>query len=134
MAIRSVTRAGVGLVVGIIILAALVFGGIWFLRERGEQAQRQEAINIAEEQLEAESGEEVAIGSEEDTKDETDKESEAIPQGGAAPAQPAQPTKTSNSSQLPQTGPEASSIIGLGLLTFLVASFIRSRKVISSEL
>ena len=124
MAIRNVTRAGVGLVIGIIILAALVFAGLWYVRERGEQARREEAINIAEEQLEAESEQEVAINTNEDQENES---SEDIPQTGVTTTEPAA------TNELPQTGPELASIVGLGVLSFAVASFVHSRKVASNQ-
>ncbi|MES2630834.1 MAG: hypothetical protein V4611_02675 [Patescibacteria group bacterium] len=130
MAIRRVTRAGVGLVVGIIILAALVFAGLWFVRERGEQARRDEAINIAEEQLQSDSDEDIAIKPDENSNSEEaeNQGSSPAPQTGATTNQPA------NANELPQTGPEAASAIVLGLLTFATVAFIRSRKLGSSQL
>ena len=50
-----ITRAGILFVVGIIVLAGLVFGGIWLVRERGEQARREDAIKVAEENLQKQS-------------------------------------------------------------------------------
>jgi len=134
MAIRTVTRAGVGLVVGIIILGLLVLGGLWLVRERGEQARRTEAINIAEQQLKEESNDGAALNTGEDspakpgdaaTKPEG---STTIPQGGVSTAQP------QAASELPQTGPELVSFVAIGLLSFAVASFIRSRKLASNQL
>lgn len=129
MAIRPVTRAGVGLVIGIIILAALVFAGLWYVRERGEQAQRQEAINIAEEQLKAESDKDVAIDSDKN-KDENKESEEAIPQGGTGGAQPA------DSNELPQTGPadQFGAVLMVGAVTYLLARYLAARKVTSVDL
>jgi FtsZ-interacting cell division protein ZipA len=129
MAIRNVTRAGVGLVVGIIILGLLVFGGLWLVNQRGEQARREEAITIADQQLQSESNEEVAI----DTSNGTnapEAESETNPtapqpnNGAAAAPAPAA------AHELPQTGPEAS-VVMIGVLAFAVASFVHSRKLVS---
>lgn len=50
-----ITRTGIVFVLGIIVLAALVLGGIWLVRERGEQARREDAIKVAEENLEKQS-------------------------------------------------------------------------------
>lgn len=130
MAIRSVTRAGVGLVVGIIILAALVFAGLWFVRERGETARREEAINIAEQRLEAESDQDVAINPSEGAASNEQSENNQQNQGSATAPQTGNSAATpNNSATLPQTGPEASSIIVVGLVTFVTVAFIRSRKL-----
>jgi len=136
MAIRQVTRAGVGLVVGIIILAALVFGGLWLVRERGEQARREEAIAIADQQLKDESNQETAINT-----DDANKESESTPeaQSGASSTQ-SSTNQASNAAsgaavtELPQTGPQENAIIVFGILAFAVASFVRSRKLLANSL
>ncbi len=123
MAIRRVTRAGVGLVVGIIILAALVFAGLWFVRERGEQTRRDEAINIAEQQLQDMADDEVAIDvdeSESTTETET-APSDSETRGATTDNAPA-------ATELPQTGPEVTPILAAGILTFAAVSFARSRK------
>ncbi|MDB5162544.1 MAG: hypothetical protein JWO54_58 [Candidatus Saccharibacteria bacterium] len=125
MAIRQVTRAGVGLVVGIIILGLLVFGGLWLMRERGEQARRTEAINIANEQLKAESEREVAI--------DTDKDEESEQSNNAPTTTEAATPAPSAAAELPQTGPEAISFIGIGLLSFAALSFVRSRKQLFNQ-
>lgn len=139
MAIRTVTRAGVGLVVGIIILGLLVLGGLWLVRERGDQARRAEAITIAEQQLRAESNkdEDVALNNGDDKKEEstakpgnTSSEPEGVkptPQTEATPVKPAAPA-----AELPQTGPNAASFVAAGLLSFAVVSFMRSRKLASN--
>jgi len=138
MAIRQVTRAGVGLVVGIIILGALVLGGLYLVRERGAQARREEAITVADQQLQAESDKEIALNSDDD-KQETPAETPApakteeptkAPQTTPAPTKP-QPAAAT---ELPQTGPEAFSFVAVGLLSFAVVSFVRSRKLVSSQL
>jgi FtsZ-interacting cell division protein ZipA len=129
MAIRQVTRAGVGLVVGIIILGLLVFGGLWLVRERGEQARREEAINIADQQLQQESGQDVALETNNEAT-EAPAQSEAT-QGSGQPESPVTTTQPAAgpaaTSELPQTGPETS-LIGIGLLSFAAVSFARSRK------
>jgi hypothetical protein len=128
MAIRQVTRAGVGLVIGIIILALLAFGGLYIVNQRGEQARREEVINIADQQLQAESDQEVAI----DTTEATPAEESSAPAGDNSGNTAAAPT-ANPASELPQTGPEAASIAMLGVLAFAAASFAHSRKQLSDR-
>jgi len=135
MAIRTVTRAGVGLVVGIIILGLLVLGGLYLVRERGEQARRAEAINVADQQLQAESDKDIAISTDGDD-DKTPVKEEPATAGqndtsDDSPVSPASPsTPPAAAAELPQTGPDAFSFVGLGLLSFAVVSFIHSRKLV----
>ena len=140
MAIRQVTRAGVGLVVGIIILGALVLGGLWLVRERGEQARREEAINIADQQLQVESGEDIALNTDEDANKDADKDTAEEATKPTESTETTKPESTATkpeptvATQLPQTGPEVFSFVPVGLLGFAVVSFIRSRKLVSSQL
>lgn len=141
MAIRTVTRAGVGLVVGIIILGLLVLGGLWLVRERGDQARRDEAITIADQRLKAESRQDAAQNSDNTNSDNNEEESNpkpsevasepqntpTIPQGGTSTTNP------ESADELPQTGPEATSIAALGILSFAVLSFVHSRKLLSNQ-
>jgi LPXTG-motif cell wall-anchored protein len=130
MAIRQVTRAGVGLAIGIIILVVLVFAGLWFVRERGEQARREEAINIANQQLQAESDQEVAIDTNESNSEQSKPAatngSAATSNGSDSSSEAAQPA-----TELPQTG-TADGVLALsaGLVTFAALSLYRSRQVL----
>ena len=137
MAIRNVTRAGVGLVVGIIILGLLVLGGLWLVRERGETARREEAITIAEQQLQQDSNEDAALNGNESSNEATDEattdDTPAVadePAGATENDRPATAAEPEATTTLPQTGPEAASIAVLGVLSFAVVSFIRSRKLV----
>ena len=130
MAIRTVTRAGVGLVVGIIILGVLVLGGLWLVRERGEQARREEAITIADQQLMEESNQGIALDTNKDADKDTAGEA-AKPEESTQNDQPGNTTTNTQSgtaTELPQTGPEAVPFVAIGLLSFAVMSFMRSRK------
>lgn len=60
MAVR-ITRAGVALTVGIIILTGLLIGGLLWVRHSGEQARRAEAVKIAEQQLQEQSNQDVSL-------------------------------------------------------------------------
>ena len=144
MAIRRVTRAGVGLAVGIIILAALVFGGIWLVRERGEQARREQAIVTADEQLKSESEQGVALNPQNSANGNTEGSntnngsSNSNPSNGQTNTQTNGSTSPNNTNQsaatpateLPQTGPAElfSTVLIIGLLTFSVSTYLISRK------
>ncbi len=134
MAIRYVTRAGVGLVVGIIVLGLIVFGILWLVRDRGEQARHQEAINIANQQLKSQSDQGVALNKG-DNSSSNSQNSNSTNQSGSTSTQSNGSTSgsASNSSELPKTGPEATPIIAVGLLTFAVVSFMRSRKLLFKQ-
>lgn len=113
-----ITRAGVVFVVGILVLAGLVFGGIWFVNERGEQARRDEAIKIAEQQLEEQS--EVATETNSGTVS-ADEEQE----NGATPS-----TGSEENVELPETGAEIMQILAVTMLTLSVAYYVSSRRAL----
>ena len=54
MAVR-ITRAGVALTVGIIVVTGLIIGGFFWAKQSGEQARRDAATKIAEQNLEDQS-------------------------------------------------------------------------------
>lgn len=141
MAIRRVTRAGVGLAIGIIILAVLVFGSLWFVRERGEQARRTEAINIADQQLKAESNQGIALNpdnttanpnssSESSSPSTNDSSSNAQSNGSTA----ANGSSNSTATELPKTGATENAVIVIGLLAFASFSYLNSRKLVFKKL
>lgn len=138
MAIR-ISQAGVALTVGIIIVTGLIIGGFFLVKNSGEQARRDEAIRIAEQNLEEQSGDDVAIVEEESE----DKQHENMghddantsvsePAEGNTPSDEA--TSEDDSAQaateLPRTGTgeQVSSIVALTLLTFSVTSYVASRR------
>jgi FtsZ-interacting cell division protein ZipA len=130
MAIRTVTRASVGLVVGIILIALLVLGGLLLVRERGQQARREEAITIADQQLKEESKQGVALDTNEDDNTTATESAPAPEPSSSTNATPA----PAAASELPQTGPSAISFVAIGLLTFATASFVRSRTIVHRQL
>ncbi len=155
MAIR-ITRAGVGLTVGIIVLTAVVLGGLYLIQQRGEQARRDEAIKIAEQNLESQSNGEVALNEGESSANENESENgtgNGAENGEAATTNEAASTNTESSTsasetgatsngnvptagtQLPQTGPAESlmAAVLLGVGTFTALSFVRSRKLLPSR-
>ena len=133
MAIRRVTRAGVGLVLGIIILAVLVYAGLLIVRERGEQARREDAIAIADQQLQDESANDGAIkpeGTEQTQPSSSEPEqSTPTPQAGTPSTQPAA------TAELPQTGPaeQFGTLVVLALVSFTAAAYVRSRKLVRNS-
>lgn len=119
MAVRM-TRAGVGLTVGIIVLALVVLGGLYLVKERGEQARREDAIEIAQGNLESESQNgSVEAPSIDGVGEGVTPESNDSENSGAAP------------NELPATGmSEIAPVLGIGLLAFSVASYLASRRAL----
>jgi hypothetical protein len=129
----NLTRAGIGLVIGIIILALVVFGGIWLVRERGEQARRDEAIAIADQQIEQQDDQDIAIGSGNSTSNNLDQAapSQSTDQAPASSNGAAStPAPAAAANELPQTGPELMPIVAFALLSFATVSYIQSRKLL----
>ncbi len=146
----QMTRAGVMLTIGIIILSLAALGGLYFVKQQGDAARREEAVKIANEKLAAESNQEVAItgddtategdtSTESTTTAETDKATEggAAAGGGATTGTSGNATGTDSLSQsgvtateLPQTGPaqNLATVLVLGALTFTGVTYLRSRK------
>ena len=138
MALRS-TGAGVALTAGIILLTGLIIAGFYWAGGAAEQARRDEATQIAQEQLEQNSSEGVALnegdGSGESSNDENASESssqsEGVSQseGSSANESTSGPAAEMGASELPQTGPSETfgALLGAGSLTFAVAAYATSR-------
>jgi len=148
MAIR-ITQAGVALTVGIIIVTALIIGGFFYVRNAGEQARREEAIKIAEQNLQDQSNEGVALN--DDSKNNSENSSDKPANSNSSDttnnqatsnegANSSNSTNNSSSSQsaseLPQTGPADSlpAVVVLSLLSFSVVSYVNSRRRMYNEL
>jgi LPXTG-motif cell wall-anchored protein len=140
MAVR-ITRAGVALTVGIIILTGLLIGGLFWVRQSGEQARRDEAVKIAEQNLEDQSGNDVALNEGDASKDETSNDdksnttdSEKSDNTSDTSTQDMPSTGTStpeDADELPQTGTaDVVPFIALGLVTFAGVSYYRSRRTL----
>lgn len=115
-----VTRTGVALTVGIIILAAAAFGALYVIQGQGEQARRQEAIQVAEEQLQAEANDEVALND-----GDTDTSTSGTDTTGAENTDTSTETPAETVTELPQTGPADGLLTALlaGAVTFVVVSY-----------
>lgn len=140
MAVR-ITRSGLGLTVGIIVLALVVLGGLYLVKERGEQARREEAIKVAQQNLESQSQEGAAApstdGSNENSGTGTEESTggqEAVGDSGEVAVQGGGSTEASGENapgELPQTGPnDAAALLAISVLTFAGASYIASRRAL----
>jgi FtsZ-interacting cell division protein ZipA len=117
-----ITRTGIVFVVGVIVLLGLVFGGIWLVRERGEQARRQEAIKLAEQNLQEQSQTPAT-----ETGDKPAAPAASESESGAQ-TQTAS-SGSASSSELPATGADLSHIVVLVLLTLSAAYYVTSRRL-----
>lgn len=128
MAVRM-TRAGVALTVGIIVLTGLIIGGLFWAKNTGEQARREEAIAIAEQNLEEESDEEIVLNEGNASEEQNGQSSGEVAQEATPDVAPETTPETSTVSELPQTGPSnGAAIVSIGLLTFLGVSYYQSRR------
>lgn len=135
MAVR-VTRAGVALTVGIIVLTGLILGGFFLVKNQGEQARRDEAIKIAEQNLKEQSENGVALN-EGDKKDESkQEETSEQEQGASGEGMPATGgTGGQSVTELPQTGAgDALPIVGAGLIVLLSVAYYQSRRALLESL
>ncbi len=137
MAVR-ITRAGVGLTIGIIVLAAVVLGGLYFVKQRGEVARRDDAIAIAEQKLESESTGVLTPATDTSKDASTDTSKDPDKSQPTTTSKPADTSGTKNTNvattpatQLPQTGPaDTASLLAVGLLSFAGISYLNSRRVL----
>jgi hypothetical protein len=122
-----ITRTGIIFVLGIIILAGLVFGGIWLVRERGEQVRRQEAVKIAEQNLETQS--QAPTETKPEAKPETNTETTSTPTQTDTETKPASTVAATNSGTLPETGPgDIAQVIVVAILALAGAYYVTSRR------
>lgn len=159
MAVR-ITQSGVALTVGIIILTGLIIGGLFWVKQTGEQARRDEAVQIAEEKLEEESNNGVALNDgEEAEKNESERSNgettspaeenpESIPGAETAPNESSSDTQTSDElaqtgtdvpeetvTELPETGlADTGVVLVLGTATFAAVTYYRSRRSLLESL
>lgn len=133
MAVR-ITRTGVGLAVAIFIGAVILLVGLIIAVQRGEQARREAASEIAQQQVEDESQPGVLVpstdGGESGNPDGTATDESASDQSerdessaGALPG-----TGQSTPEALPETGPaDTIAALAIAALAFAVASYLNSR-------
>ena len=126
------TRTGALFVIGIVVLAGLVTGGIFLVKNRGEAVRRDEAVKIAEQKLKDQSG--VATPVTPTATEETNNNSTDVPMDGSVAG--VFVTEADNSgkdaAQLPETGPNdlqaISRIMIVAVLALSVAFYVSSRR------
>jgi len=119
-----ITRTGIIFVLGIIVLVGLVFGGIWLVRERGEQARRQEAVKIAEQNLESQSQAPA------ENEAQTSTETVSAPTTNTETQQTAT-TAATPSNGLPETGPgDITQVIVVAILALAAGYYLTSRRAL----
>lgn len=106
------TRSGLILTVAIVVLAAAVLTGLWMVRERGESARREAAIEVAQEQLEAENDGVVALNEGDEATTETSSEATTSEETVVVEEE----TVTVTVEELPQTGPSAIGFMIAGIM------------------
>lgn len=125
------TRSGVALTVGIIIIGLLVLGGLYIVKQRGEQARREDAIEVAQQNLQ-ENSQNGALtpgnnsaesnGNSDQSQAENNNQTEQMPSGGNGNA--------TTPSELPATGPvEVMPLLAIALLSFSAVAYVQSRKL-----
>jgi len=135
MAVR-LTRAGVALTVGIIVVTGLIIGGLFLVKHAGEQARYDEATKIAQQKLEDESNKDVALNSGDDEKSTETKTENGANNGAESGASQQADDGASGEQQateLPQTGPAEdglATLVIVGVLAFAAASYWRSRRAL----
>ncbi|HWT40913.1 MAG TPA: LPXTG cell wall anchor domain-containing protein [Dongiaceae bacterium] len=146
MAVR-ITRAGVGLTIGIIVLAGAVLAGVLIMKQRGEVARNDATMKIAEQKLKDESNQGVALNQGSNSQNSSQSSGNSSDNGSTNSSNSSNnaASNTGNSSasaanggsngssaaELPQTGPEnAFAPIIVALLVFVGASYWRSRRTL----
>ena len=138
MAIR-ITRGGVGLAIGILVLGLVLVGGLYVAKERGEQARREEAIQIAEQNLESESNGSGVTDPERDSSNGTangddstsNEDDKNAPVSGSEEDDSDEMATTGVTDELPQTGPtEAVAVLAIALLAFTGVSYFNSYRTL----
>lgn len=117
------TRAGILFIVGVLVLGAIVTGGVFMVKNQGEAVRRDEAIKIAEQTLKDQS--EVAT----QPVNEPEKVEEAATTTPTSAK--SEPTVAVETKVLPETGPEESAVIGrifvVTMLSLAVSLYVASR-------
>ena len=121
------TRTGILFVIGVVVLAGLVFGGIVLVRQRGEQVRRDEAVKVAEQNLKEQS-EVATVPADESSASESEAEAAAAQE--AAENAAGSNAAASATGQLPETGPadDFGRIIAVTILATSVAFYVSSRR------
>lgn len=121
---RLVQAVGIYVLVSLV-AAAIVIGVIYFVSNRGEQARIDQAREIAQTEIDSEKKNAEV---QQDTSDNSKSDDTASSDAGTG-----QQDTNETSEELPQTGPVDTvlNLVVIGLVTFGVVSYVRSRTVAS---
>lgn len=137
-----ITRAGIIFIIGIVVLAGLVFGGVMIAKNRGEQVRRDEAIKIAEQTLKDQSeaiATEAVDGTTPETTGSTGSTSPTGSTGSTGSvgtngvvATTGTATTGTATTQLPATGPTADlgRLASVTILAVSIAVYVASRRTV----
>ena len=117
------TRSGLLLTVVIVVLAAAVLSGLWIVKERGESARREAAIEVAQEQLEAENDGVVALNEGDEAAGEGSSEATTNEETVVVEEET---STTVTVTELPQTGPSALGLMIAGIMGVLTYGAVLS--------
>ena len=114
------------IIVGVLLGLALI-GGIYLLKQRGEQARLDQATAAANQQMAAENAKKTAA---------TVAASDSAAARTTSASTNAASTRDNNKEDLPVTGPESSALelIGVGVITAFGVSYLRSKRSLSRYL
>lgn len=127
-----ITRAGVAVTVGIIILTGLMIGGLLWVKHTGDVARHDQAISIAQQNLEKDSNQKIVLNDGSSSKD-NNQQSQQQSSGSSSTGSTSTGSTSQNSSagELPQTGPRDNfTFVMLGVLVFMGVSYIQSRRTL----
>ncbi len=137
-----ITRAGIIFIIVVLLLGVATYAGIYFLKERGEQARQDEASKIARENLDDETkGPDVIAEDKTDDKQDdnggtaggatsNDDEDTTNGTGTVTDGGTKNDDKIVDSTNLPQTGPELYGLIAVIAMTFAGTAFVTSRRTV----
>lgn len=132
--IRRTNQGGSTILVVIIgvILALSLISGAYLLKQRGDQARRDQAIAIVNQQ----SADESAKKSDATATTASNNSNSANNSSNSATTTTKTTTKGAKGEDLPVTGPESSAfeLIGVGVITAFMVSYLRSRRTLSRYL
>jgi len=132
----QLTRAGVALTVGIIVVTGLIAGGLLFVKHSGEQARHEEAVKIAEQNLEAQSNKEVALNNGKSDESDDKPSDKQTDKGSSKPANEAAGGSADGSvaatvDELPQTGAsDVSALLVIGAITYAAVLYGQSKRAL----
>lgn len=115
------TRTGIIFIVVTVLLAAAVFAGAWYVRERGEQVRQQEAAEIARQNLEEESETPVIAEETAPAEGEASNDGVAVEDSAASTAPGA----------LPETGADTVTVLGVFALSLVSFLYLASRRTLN---